>query len=91
MADRQITVEQKLRRDRYNWSNVKTDQRLVLYPLVRATSVPLGVNCTFSFGTGLFVEANYLIKEYINALPMSKMPIPFVILRYTHTFCLSAI
>lgn len=51
------------------------DWSSVLYPLVRATSVPLGVNCTFSFGTWLFVEANYLIKEYISALPMSKIAI----------------
>lgn len=75
MTERKIMVEQKLKRDKSNWKNVTTEQRLVLYPLVRATSVSLGVNCTFSFGTGLFVEANYLIKDYIRALPISKIPV----------------
>lgn len=72
MAERQSMVEQKLKRDKFHWNNVMCDQRLVLYPLVRAHSKQLGVKCTFSFGTGLFVEANYLIKEYLNALPMGK-------------------
>lgn len=72
MADRQITVQHKLQRDKSSWKNVMCDQRLVLYPLVRATSVPFGFNCTFSFGTGLFVEADYLIRDFINALPISE-------------------
>lgn len=73
MADRQIMVEQKLKCDKAHWTNVKCDQRLVLYPLVRAINLQLGVNCTFSFGTGLFVEANYLIKDYIKALPIGEI------------------
>lgn len=73
MAERKMMVEQKLKRDRFNWKNVSADHRLVLYPLVRATNAPLGVNCTFSFGTGLFVEANYLIRDYIKALPIGEI------------------
>lgn len=55
-----------------HWKNVTYAQRQVVLPLVRATSVDLGVNFTFSFGNGLFVEATHLIRDYLNALPMGK-------------------
>lgn len=72
LNERKAFVEHALKQDRSRWKNVTSDHRLLRYPLVRATHIHHGMNCTFSFNTGLFVEASHLIKDYLNAWPLGE-------------------
>lgn len=68
------TLEYSLRNFPSEWTNVdgSCDNRIGLYPVIKAVDARFGINCTFSFANGIFVEANKLLREFISALPMSK-------------------
>lgn len=69
--------------DKYptKWENIVGVNRYTLGPIIEAFDVASGVNCTFSFVNGIFVEASKRLREYIAALPISELTI---VLYFTH-------
>lgn len=52
--------------------NVDCDSRDIMCPLIKAYDATSGVHCKLSFNNKIYVEAGKRLKDYIEAMPLSK-------------------
>lgn len=66
------------------WENIVRDYRNEMRLIIKATDTITGVNCTISLTNEIYVEASKRMKEYIEAVPMSKSHSRHTISDQTH-------
>lgn len=65
-------LENELKKAPNTWMQVYCDNRNALHPVIKAVDGASGMNCTFSFGSGVRVEASKRLLEYNEVFPLSK-------------------